>query len=210
MKTFSCRAAYGSGGLGRHLEELVEGARAQGSLAGYYTTSPKENDAVGVAVSEPLMSRLGRWTPVRFSPGWSSFLTFDLFDRAVARALQPVETHVGFSLQSLRTFRSARARGCRRLELVSPTCHVNVVRRRYEEAVRAHPIERSWLDESQCRKALREYEAADTIVIASDYVRDSFLEAGFPDHKLSRFELSPSSRFRPPGSTRSDRKSRER
>jgi glycosyltransferase involved in cell wall biosynthesis len=71
------------------------------------------------------------------------------------------------------------------------------VRRRHEEAYRANPIERGWFNEQQHKKALREYEVADTIVVASDYVRDSFLEAGFSEHKLSRFALSPSRRFRP-------------
>jgi glycosyltransferase involved in cell wall biosynthesis len=84
------------------------------------------------------------------------------------------------------------------LELISPTCHIDLVRRRYEEAYLAHPIERCWLNERQCRKALREYELADTIVIASDYVRDSFLEAGFPEERLSRFDLSASPHFSPP------------
>lgn len=202
MKTISCGAAYGSGGLGRHLEELVEDARAQGSLGRYYTTGPQANDAAGIAVSEPVTRRLIRWTPVRFSPGWSAFLGFDLFDRAVARTIEPGDTHVGFSLQSLHTFRSAVARRLTRLELVSPTCHVDYVRRRYEEAFRRNPIERSWLNEQQRQKALREYEAADAIVIASDYVRDSFLEAGFPEEKLSRFDLSAPPRFAPPPHSR--------
>ena len=197
MKTFACRAAHGSGGLGRHLAELVENARASGELAGYYTSGPRAADPAGRLVREPLAPLLARWTPIRFSPGRSADLGFDLFDRAVARTIEPGDVHVGFSLQSLRTFRAARARGCRELHLVSPTCHVDYVRQRYEEAYRRHPIERPWLNEAQCRRAKREYELADVIVVASDYVRDSFLAAGFPAEKLSRFDVSASPRFVP-------------
>jgi glycosyltransferase involved in cell wall biosynthesis len=198
MKTISCSAAYGNGGLGRHLEELVEDARRKGALARYYTTSPKAEDPVGVCVHEPHARRLGRWTPVRFSPGWHYFLAAELFDRKLRRMIEPARTHVGFSLQSLCTFLSARAAGCERLELVSPTSHINRVWRRHQSAYREHPIERTWLNARQRRKALLEYEAADTILVASDYIRDSFLEEGFPEERLSPFKLSVSPRFQPP------------
>jgi glycosyltransferase involved in cell wall biosynthesis len=197
MKTFACRAAYGSGGLGRHLAELVEDARGTNELEMYYTSEPNPDDPAGRAVKEPLAHLLSRWTPIRFSPGRSSDLGFSLFDRAVARAIEPADTHVGFSLQSLRTFQAARSRGCARLELISPTCHVDYVRRRYEEAFKRHPVERNWLNEAECRRAVREYELADTIVIASDYVRESFLDAGYPESKLTRFDLSAPPHFRP-------------
>lgn len=197
MKTFGCRAACGSGGLGRHLAELVEDARESGTLAAYYTEGPRAGDVAGRRVREPLAPLLARWTPIRFSPGRSADLGFDLFDRAVARTIEPGDVHVGFSLQSLRTFRAARARGCRELRLVSPTCHVDYVHERYQEAYRRHPIERPWLNEGQRRRAKREYELADVIVVASDYVRDSFLAAGVPEEKLARFDVSAAPRFVP-------------
>jgi glycosyltransferase involved in cell wall biosynthesis len=198
LKTISCSAAYGGGGLGLHFKELVEDARARGELASYYTTCPQVNDAAGIVVTEPVARSLIRWTPIRFSSSWSSFIGFDLFDRALARAIEPSETCVGFSLQSLHTFRAAATRGGKRFELVSPTCHVDYVHRQYEEAFGRHPIERSWLNERARRKARREYEAADAIIVASDYVRDSFLDAGIPEEKLVRFDLSAPSRFVPP------------
>ena len=197
MKTFACRAAYGAGGLGRHLAELVEHARGRGELAAYYTTQPRADDPAGRRVHEPLAPLLGRWTPIRFNPGLSANLGFDLFDRAVARIIDPDDVHVGFSLQSLRTFRAARARGGRELQLISPTCHIDYVRERYEDAYQRHPIERPWLNEAQCRQAKLEYELADAIIVASDYVRDSFLAAGFPEKKLARFDVSAPPRFVP-------------
>jgi glycosyltransferase involved in cell wall biosynthesis len=197
VKTFACHAAYGNGGLGRHLAELVEDARGAGRLDAYYTSDPKPGDPAGRVVQERLSTTLSRWTPVRFSPGRRANLAFGLFDRAVARVVEPAETHVGFSLQSLRTFQAAKKHGSRRLELVSPTCHIDHVRRRYQEAYERHPIERSWLDDGQCRRAVHEYELADMIVIASDYVRDSFLDAGYPEDRLVRFDLSAAARFAP-------------
>jgi glycosyltransferase involved in cell wall biosynthesis len=197
VKTFSCRAAYGNGGLGQHLAALVEDARAAGALKAYYSAAARPGDAAGRTVEERLAPIVSTWTPVRFSPGRRTNLGFSLFDRAVAKTVEPADTHVGFSLQSLRTFRAARKRGCTRLELISPTCHVGYVRRRYAEAYARYPIERSWLTETQCRRAVREYEAADKIVVASDYVRDSFLDAGIPEAKLARFDLSASARFVP-------------
>jgi glycosyltransferase involved in cell wall biosynthesis len=197
MKTFACRASYGSGGLGRHLAELVEDARDRGELAAYYTSEPRAYDPAGRPVREPLAPLLTRWTPIRFSPGRSSDLGFRLFDRAVAKTIEPGDVHVGFSLQSLGTFQAARARGCRELHLISPTCHVDYVREQYREAYRRHPIERPWLNEAQCRRAKLEYELADLIVVASGYVRDSFLAAGFSDEKLLRFDVSAPPRFVP-------------
>ena len=157
MKTISCGPGYGEGGLGRHLSELVEDARAEGSLSRYYTSSPQTGDSCGVAVAPSRVTHLVHYTPIRFSPGWSAFLGFDLFDRAAARRLEPAETHVAFSLQALRTFRVARRRGCQHLDLISPTCHIDAVKRRYAQAFRLHPIERSWLNDEACEKARREY-----------------------------------------------------
>jgi glycosyltransferase involved in cell wall biosynthesis len=197
VKTISCNAPYGNGGLGRHLEELVEDARTAGTLAKYYTTRPKAGDPAGVPVNDPWAPRLSRWTPIRFSHGWRAYLGFDRFDRAVGLTIEPAESHIGFSLQSLHTFRAARTAGCQRLELVSPTSHIDAVWKRHQAACRAYPIERTWLNERQRRKALLEYEAADKIIIATDYARDSFLEEGFPIEKLSRFDLTAAQRFRP-------------
>jgi glycosyltransferase involved in cell wall biosynthesis len=73
------------------------------------------------------------------------------------------------------------------------------VRERYEDAYRRHPIERPWLNEAQCRRAKLEYELADVIVVASDYVRDSFLAAGFAEERLARFDVSAPPRFVPEG-----------
>jgi glycosyltransferase involved in cell wall biosynthesis len=205
MKTISCNAGYGTGGLGRHLEELVESARDSGELARYYSPRPRDGDPEGVLVLQSRVRRLQQWTPLRLSPGWSSFFSFEMFDRSVARIIDPGSTHVGFSLQSEHTFRAARRRGCGKLFLFSPTCHIDHVWRQYEEAYRAYPIERSWLNGRQRVKALTEYGLADAILVASNYARDSFIEAGFPDAKITRIDASASSRFRPAHQSGSER-----
>jgi glycosyltransferase involved in cell wall biosynthesis len=197
VKTFSCGAAYGSGGLGRHLAELVEESRRDGSLARYYSSSPLANDESGVAVRVNRLGRFLPYTPARFSPGWSTFVGFDLFDRASAGELEPASRHVAFSLQALHSFSAARARGCEHLDLISPTCHVDTVKARYADAFRQHPIERPWLNGAACRKAKHEYRTADTITVASTYVRESFLAAGYSEERLGRFDLSADPRFAP-------------
>jgi glycosyltransferase involved in cell wall biosynthesis len=192
--TLSCTAGYGMGGLGRHFEQLIEDARARGSLEAYYTPVPRPDDGAGRAVSSRLVNPLLSYTPIRLSPRWRTYVSAELFDRAVAERVGSTERHVGFSGQALRTFQ-ALASGV--LELVSPTAHVDLLADRYEAAFRAHPIERAWLDERGRRKAIAEYERADVIQVASDYARESFLARGVPAEKLVRVNLELPNRFRP-------------
>jgi glycosyltransferase involved in cell wall biosynthesis len=70
-------------------------------------------------------------------------------------------------------------------------------------AMQQHRIEAVWLNEAQCRQVMREYELADTIVVASEYVWESFVAAGVAEHKLRRRELRVHPRFTP-AATRPD------
>jgi glycosyltransferase involved in cell wall biosynthesis len=54
------------------------------------------------------------------------------------------------------------------------------------------------LNGAQIRKTLREYALADRIYVHSEYVRQSFLDAGIPAEKLVRTVLHPDPRFVPP------------
>jgi glycosyltransferase involved in cell wall biosynthesis len=54
------------------------------------------------------------------------------------------------------------------------------------------------LNQAQIRKTLREYALADRIYVHSEYVRQSFLDAGIPAKKLVRTVLRPDPRFVPP------------
>ncbi len=198
MTTIAAGAAYGVGGLGSHLAQLVEDARRLGALERYFALGVPDADPQGRSLAHELASTLCRTPPIRFSPGWRAFVSAELFDRAVAHALEPDDTIVAFAGQALRTFERARRLGYSRLQLVSPTCHVNAVARQHALAYRAHPIERPWLNEAQRRKCLKEYELADAIQVTSEYARRSFLEVGIPAERLATFRLEVDPRFTRP------------
>jgi glycosyltransferase involved in cell wall biosynthesis len=192
-----CNAPYGSGGLGQHFAQIVEAAREQGELARYYTAGIKPgDDGVGIGISTARHLQLCKIPPIRHSPGWKNHLVGDLFDRAVSRRLdRRCDTLTCFGGQALRTFRKARALGCPSLHLMAANSHVENVYRLHEKAARLHPFEASWLNRMQVRKTLAEYQAADVIHAASEYTRQTFLAAGFPEAKLRRLHLVTNPRF---------------
>lgn len=199
MKTIACNAPYGRGGLGQHLRQVVEDARAKGLLRTYYAHTAKPGDAAGTVIDPAPYRRLARYTPLRFRAGWRNYLIGDLFDRAVARRLgEPLPVFVGFGGKALHSFRRARALGAERLELVAANSHVDNVARLHAEAIRRYGLEESWLNEAQCRKTRAEYAMADVIHVASEYTRRSFLEAGVPEARLRRIHYAVDPRFGPP------------
>lgn len=204
----SCRVPYGKGGLGQHFAQVVEDARRAGRLARYFCTGIRPGDeAVGVRTDGALAAWAGRWTPLRFSPGWRNLVEIDLFDRWVARSLRGAprgDTFIGFVGQALHTFRQARSLGYRRLELVAANSHVRNVMAQHAKAIARYGIETSWLNPAQVRKTLREYELADVIQVASDYSLESFLEQGVPREKLVKVPLRVDPRFRPPAARTRD------
>jgi len=197
MKTIACNAPYANGGLGRHLAEVVEDTRAKGSLERYYTTAAQPNDSPGCTVPLPILSTIFNYTPVRFSPGWKNYLGGEMFDRAVAAQLELGETFIGFNGQALHSFRRAQHLKYEQLELVSANSHVNNVMRQHQKALHKYPFEQSWLNRTQQKKTLKEYETADLIYVASEYTRQSFIKEGIPAKKLHRFIFKPSPRFEP-------------
>jgi glycosyltransferase involved in cell wall biosynthesis len=206
VTTISCGVRYGEGGLGGHLAELIEEHRRAGTLLRYFCTGIKPGDEnVGVAARSWLAPLVCRYTPARFHRGLAQFVTFDWFDRVVAAWYQDTPgVHVGFSGLSYHTFRRARQRGTDRLELVSPTAHLSAVRRLHQRANRAYPLEHDWLHPALLAKGLREYELADRVHVGSEYVRQSFLEAGFREGQMVRVRLSATPRFCSPGTRQSD------
>jgi len=193
LKTIACSAPYGSGGLGQHLAQVVEDARSDGTLGRYFTSSIKRGDSAGRQVSQRGTSVLLRYTPARCSPGWKNYLAGELFDRDVAARLEPAHVFTGFGGQALHSFRQARRGGSAVLELVAANSHVNNVWRQHAKAIRAYNLERSWLNEAQRRKTLREYDMADIIYVASEYTRHSFLREGIAAAKLHKciFKAQP-------------------
>lgn len=200
----ACSAPLGSGGLGRHLAEIAEVARRYGDrllcLAG--GAGPGEEDATATVLRQRWPSRLFRYTPLRFSPGWKSHLAGDWFDAAVARRLPGgFRRFIGFNGQALRTFRRARESGFEQLGLVAATPHVSHVRERDRVAIRRYPFESPWLNGAQVRKTLAEYEQAQVIFVGSTYSAASLCQRGVALDKLRLMAYTPHPRFRPPTGT---------
>ena len=209
MKTLSCVAPHGTGGLGQHFAEVVEATRAQGQLARYYSLAPKSGDALGQTITTPQYAWRVRYTPVRLSPGAKNHLANELFNHAVVRVMTAVsESFCGFGGQALHSFRKARALGAQQLELVAANSHVNNVARRHAQASKQYGFEASWLNSAQIAKTLREYEMADVIWVASEYTRQTFLAEGVPAAKLRRIHYRTAARFAPPSARPTDGKFR--
>lgn len=197
MKTISCSIGYHRGGLGQHLSEFVEQTRRAGELRGYYAGSVKAGDeGIAHAVRQRLAPWLIRWTPARFDPGWRWHLDCDLWDRKIARRLEPgMECFVGFGGMALHSFRAARRMGCPRLELIAANSHVDNCSRLHARATARDPVEKSWLNDAHRRKTLAEYDMADAIWMASDYARDVFVREGVSPSKLRRIHYPTDPRY---------------
>ena len=200
MTVISCGSPYGQGGVGQHFAQVVEAARAAGTLERYYCPQPLADDPAGRALSLARFRTVRRWTPLRFSPRWTSWAKGEVIDRQVARRLWadgPGETFVGFVGKALHSFEAADALGAR-LELVALNPHPDRLRARHADAARQTGVRDSWMNAAQARKTHREIARADVVHVHSDYTRDSFLEAGVPAAKLRRMTLLPDARFQPP------------
>lgn len=198
MRTLFASTAYGAGGIGQHFAHLVEESREQNRLDAYYAYRPLSGDPAGRAVPHA-PSWIFRYTPLRFSPGWKSFIANEWLDWQVARRLSPpLGSVMGFAGKSLRTFQRAKDLDADCLELVAANSHVENVRSLHDRAAADSGISDSWLNAAQRRKTIQEYEWADRIYVHSEYVRQSFLDAGISSAKLVRTVLRPDPRFIPP------------
>lgn len=205
MRVLSCNSPYGQGGMGQHFAHLVEEARRDGTLDHYYTPDGKDGDPKAQRIRSRWARWLTRFSPLRAFPGWMTYAHAELYDRAVAAALQTApERFTGFAGESLHSFRRARALGTERLELVTATSHVENVAARHEQALRDAGFGRSWLSHRLVQKTLHEYERADRIYVHSEYTRQSFLAAGIPSSKLRRTHLKAHPRFVPPSTRQHD------
>lgn len=200
MRIIACNSPYGRGGVGQHFAQLVEESRSRGILDSYYAPSLKPDDDKGKQLdTKRWHDWIIRYTPIRYSPGWRSYLENEFFDwRVASRLTRPTGRFMGFVGKSLRSFRRAATLGTEHLELVAANSHVHNLRRCHEHAREQHGIGDSWLNNAQLRKTLQEYEEADTIYVHSDYTLQSFIDEGIDEDKLERTYLHVHPRFEPP------------
>lgn len=208
--TLSCSAPFAGGGLGRHLQELWGALGRSGaetrllcgpSSAHRGVTPPADR----VEVSPGRVAALTR-RALSASPALTTWYSARDYDLAARRHIGQGEHLLAFNGQALEQLRAARAAGYRSVSLVSANAHMRQVAERHRMARRAYPIERPWGPRVLARN-LAEYELADSILVATDYIRDSFLAAGVPAERLRRFPLTPDPRY---GSIATARRPRDR
>ncbi|HEX4483745.1 MAG TPA: glycosyltransferase family 4 protein [Solirubrobacteraceae bacterium] len=202
--TVSCSAPLGTGGLGRHLQELVDALerRAQtrfcisGSTRAAVEAGGAGGDRAGAeaATARTWLAARALRLPLPLSPGLRARASATEFDAFAARRLPAAEHLIAFNGQALAQLAAAKRAGYRSSTLVSANSHIRQVIRQHERAWRQYPFERSWASRMMGRN-LREYERADRVYVASRYIRDSFLEQGFPEERLSWFPLTSHPRF---------------
>lgn len=209
MRIHFCNAPYGVGGIGQHFSQLVEESRQQGLLKQFYAPGSPSQDPKHVVVSDRTYGLLS-YTPIRFSPSWCNHVSNELFDRRLSWTLSRMNDSLsgtalmGFVGKSLHTFEAGRQLGAGPLELVAANSHVDRVRDRHARAGTDSGIQDTWLNGFQLRKTMKEYALADRIYVHSEYVRESFLEAGYPEDTLIRSHLAVAPRFEPPTERPSD------
>jgi glycosyltransferase involved in cell wall biosynthesis len=187
----SCPAPLGAGGLGRHLQEVLEALGRCGAQASSISDSTRKADP-GFH-----WSRLLKAGPLlRRSPSGRVWITSARFDAYAAGHLPAAEHVIAFNGTARAQFRAARRKGYESRVLVSANSHVEQMRARHELAYSQYPVERPWSRWLVGRNR-HEYASADEIYVASDYIWESFVERGVPAERLARFPLTPDARFAP-------------
>jgi len=181
----SCSAAPGAGGLGRHSDEIAL-ALERGGRPG------RRLQGGGESVERPLIHGLRRL--IRRSPSWRAWVDCVAFDGYASRRLGSAEHLIAFNGEAQAQFAAARREGFSSVSLIAANSHMRNVIARHAEARRRYPIEHAYSEHLLARN-LREYQQADRIYYASDYIRDSFLAQGIAAERLRRFPLTADARF---------------
>ncbi|MFI5003964.1 MAG: glycosyltransferase family 4 protein [Solirubrobacterales bacterium] len=191
----SCAAPLGAGGLGRHLQEILDALERNGSRGICICGSL---DAAASPRSRPraraLTTLLG--PALRLSPAWCAWAESVAFDADAARRLPAADHLIAFNGQALAQLRAARRARMQSVSLMSANSHLRRVVRQHARAHRRYPLERSWATRL-LRRNLAEYALADRIYVSSRHAWESFVEEGVPEAALSLFPLTPAPRYMP-------------
>lgn len=191
--------------MGAHFAQIVEETRAMGELDSYYSTGiHKDDELIGHILPQTAGDLIIKY-PLRYAGSLKQYVSAELFDRSVSRALRnSVRIFGSFAGQFLRSAMKAQKLGAESLELHSATAHIAYTNRQNEEARRRWPIEQTWLHPKMVDKQLAEYEMADKIYVNSEYTRETFIANGVPASKLERTYLQTNPRFKPAETERND------
>lgn len=192
----SCWAPYGNGGLGRHLEEIVDaldrGGRRVLCMCGEGGGSPRSGSPqleVHIPKSPAVLRAIRRLSPAR-----GNYRKNVAYDLAATRQLPPAEQVIAFNGQALEQLRSARRRSCKSLGLVSANPHMRRVVDQHAKAYSRYPLERSWATRLVERN-IKEYAQVDRIYVGSRYTWESFVDFGISEEVLAWFPLTPNPRY---------------
>jgi glycosyltransferase involved in cell wall biosynthesis len=195
----SCTAPRGSGGLGRHLDEIVDALERSKkpvtSICGRPSSSSSAGRAPRHKLGIPYLSTVLRALPfLPTSPGVRARASFVEFDAYAAQQLPEADHLIAFNGQALTQFKMARRAQYESVSLVAANSHLRRVVRQHELARASYPLEGSWTTRLLERN-LAEYAKADRIYVASRYTRESFIEEGFREEMLPTFPLTPDPRY---------------
>jgi glycosyltransferase involved in cell wall biosynthesis len=195
----SCPAPFGAGGLGRHLNEIVEALarKEQPCECICGSTRAAEQGAESRRLRVPPLTTVLA-PAMRLSPSWRHWRTSVEFDDYAAARLPHGEHLIAFNGTSLAQLAAARRMRFASISLMSANSHMRRVVRQHERAYRQYPLERPWATHLLKRNLL-EYERSDRILVASRYGWESFVEEGFSEEALSLFPLTPDPRYEPAG-----------
>jgi glycosyltransferase involved in cell wall biosynthesis len=185
------------GGLGRHLRELLDALDRIGQPNESVCRTSGTRSSTAPHPGLQVRALTTALTPLaRFSRAWRMWAESVNFDAGAAHALPTADHLLAFNGAALAQFRAARRASWQSVSLVAANSHFRQVARQHALAYRQYPIERPWI-RHLVKRNLAEYQLADRIFVASRYVRESFIEAGFSDSELALFPLTPDPRYRP-------------
>jgi glycosyltransferase involved in cell wall biosynthesis len=127
-----------------------------------------------------LASRLARGS---LAEPWFARALNEGIDAAAALTLERCDALIAMSGMALRTARAARSKFGARVYIERSSRHI-LSQRAILEALPGTGAQASPIPEWVVTRELQEYADADTVVIPSDHVRESFLERGFAERRL--------------------------
>src|ERR1700693_1087370 len=161
----SCSAPLGVGGLGRHLNEIVDALHRREQATVRIDGSGYEDSRAGhrgprLPTRSTVLARL----PVRFSAAtrlWAYSVDFDAY---AARRLPAAEHLIAFNGTALAQIHAARRAHYGSSSLISANSHLRRVVRQHAKARRRYPLEGSWADHL-VRRNVAEYARVDRIYV---------------------------------------------
>jgi glycosyltransferase involved in cell wall biosynthesis len=193
----SCSAPLGVGGLGRHLNEIIDALNRRGQPSDCICGSNRSGASRprrGPAVRA--LNAVLALPPMRLAAARGARRFSVEFDAYAARQLPAADHLIAFNGTALAQFQAARRAHFKSISLVSATAHLRRVASQYARAYRQYPLEGSWAT-GLVERNVAEYAQTDRIYVGSEYAWESFIEQGLPEELLSHFPLTPDPRFEP-------------